>query len=103
MKIDRVIQQAAEAYARRAERAHDQPAARGSGETAAGQPVEVHISRASRELQRASALAEQAPEVRMERVQALRASIEAGTYRVPAMEVAARLLEGAPYGLRRVD
>ena len=60
----------------------------------AGTPsAEVEISPAARDLMRASQIARATPEVRAERVAALRAQVEAGTYRVSSQDIARRILE----------
>ena len=54
----------------------------------------VEISSAPRLFSEALKAAKEAPEVRMDRVTTVRAQVEAGTYRVDAAAVAARMLSG---------
>ncbi|MBI4214353.1 MAG: flagellar biosynthesis anti-sigma factor FlgM [Chloroflexi bacterium] len=60
-----------------------------------GQPLgtQVEVSQEGRAINRARQLAAATPEVRADRVAALRAQIEAGTYRVDSRDLARRILE----------
>lgn len=60
----------------------------------------VELSSAARDLARASQIARSTPEVRAERVAALRAQVEAGTYRVSSRDIARRILEELGAGVR---
>lgn len=94
MRIDRTSQQAAEAYSQRVQRPHEEVAPASEGEAKRARSVEVHISDRSLELQRTKELVQQSPDVRQERIRAIKSSIEAGTYSVPAQDIAAKLLAG---------
>jgi negative regulator of flagellin synthesis FlgM len=54
----------------------------------------VELSSASRLFDKALAAAREAPEVRMDRVETVRAQVTAGTYRIDTAAIAARLLAG---------
>ncbi|MDR0292702.1 MAG: flagellar biosynthesis anti-sigma factor FlgM [Oscillospiraceae bacterium] len=54
----------------------------------------VELSGASRLFEQALAAAREAPEARMDRVEAVRARVSAGTYRIDAAAIAARMLAG---------
>ena len=56
----------------------------------------VELSPASRLFEKALAAAKNAPDVRMDRVDAVRSQISAGTYKIDAAAIAARLLAGIP-------
>lgn len=62
--------------------------------------AEVELSPAARDLMRASQIARAQPEVRADRVAALRAQVEAGTYRVSSQDLARRILEELGAGAR---
>ncbi|MBW2061037.1 MAG: flagellar biosynthesis anti-sigma factor FlgM [Deltaproteobacteria bacterium] len=55
----------------------------------------VQLSQQSREIARAKELAETAPAVRQEKVEAIKAKLAAGTYDVEAEDVADRMLKEA--------
>jgi flagellar biosynthesis anti-sigma factor FlgM len=61
---------------------------------AAGPAVRVELSARSRELAAVLAAAAAAPDVRAERLEALRRELTAGTYRVDPVVVARAMLEG---------
>lgn len=65
----------------------DRAASQATGDDAAAQ-----VSEGLRQIQRAVDAVRQSPDVRAERVDALRRMIEAGEYDVPAEKVAAKLL-----------
>ncbi len=95
MRIDRPTQQqATELYNQRVQRqgleSLDVPA---DAKAASGSAVDVRISQRSRELQRDHELVQQAPDVRQDRVAALKAQIDAGTYHVDPALVAKKMLE----------
>ena len=59
---------------------------------------EAVLSAQARALGRARAALAEVPEIRAERVSAVRAQIESGTYRIPYDQLAGRLLRSAAYG-----
>jgi len=67
---------------------------RRSGQAAPG-PDRVSLSPRAADLQAARRVLEQTPRVREERVAALRAQIQAGTYHVPAEDIATAMLRDA--------
>ena len=67
---------------------------RGAGQVTPGRRTDrVQFSAAALDLSHALRSVSEAPDVRADRVEALRAAIEAGTYRVDADAVAGRLVE----------
>ncbi len=98
--------QARDAYASRAEqaqathRADAEQASRRADVAVAASGGAVHLSDGLRALQRAAEVVKQAPDVRADRVEALRRQIEAGQYAVSSEEIAAKMLGLKPSGER---
>lgn len=79
---------------RRSIRAGAEPVAAGApGPGLGGPAVRVDLSTQSRELAAVLAAAAAAPEVRTERLTAIRQALEAGTYRIDPVVVARAMLE----------
>lgn len=70
------------------------PSVAGATSGAAGPAVRVEVSARSRELAAVLAAAAAAPDLRAERLAALRRELDAGTYRVDPVAVARAMLEG---------
>ncbi|MDI3340325.1 MAG: flagellar biosynthesis anti-sigma factor FlgM [Sphaerobacter sp.] len=78
--------------AQRTHRSESERAARAAESTQPGDTDSVHLSEELRHIQRAVDIVRQSPEVRADRVAALRQRIEAGDYHVAPEQVAAKLL-----------
>lgn len=99
MRIENIDKKAINTYEQQVQRVNDQAKA----ETAQQQQKpaktdEVSLSTQARELQKAKEAVEASPDVRQEKVAAIKAQVEAGTYNIPAGYVAAKMLEKATNG-----
>jgi negative regulator of flagellin synthesis FlgM len=101
MDVERISQRQSDpavtgqAAARRAERAASESQPKADPERVRKSSDTVEISNRSRELARARQAVDAAPDVRSEKVAAIKKSIEDGTYSVSPQLLAQKLLEGS--------
>jgi negative regulator of flagellin synthesis FlgM len=101
MEIERISQRQSDsaiseqAAARRAERLSQEFQSRSTSTPVQGPSDTLEISNRSRELARARQAVDAAPEVRSEKVAAIKKRIEDGTYSVSPHLLARKLLEGS--------
>ena len=96
MHIDKIGQKLTETYDHQVQRISDPSRPTTAKAPQRSKADEVVLSAEAMQLQRAREAAMAAPDVRQEKVAALKAQIEAGTYGVSAWQVASKML--APDG-----
>ncbi|HEY8496393.1 MAG TPA: flagellar biosynthesis anti-sigma factor FlgM [Limnochordales bacterium] len=89
MVSDKQVHQVAKLFAAQLQ---VRPAGKVTGPEVPLRPDSVELSRESREVQAAWQAIQAAPEVRTEKVEQIRAALEAGTYRVSGREVAKKMI-----------
>ncbi len=92
MNIDKVGQRGMEAYIPETRAAAEKIAPAASKEIAKTEQDKVSISQAARELQEAQKAVQSAPEVREDKVAALKKQIQEGTYQVPEEALVEKLM-----------
>lgn len=94
MNIDKIGQKAVEAYVQKTQTSGIEklPGQASHEAKKPEQQDEISISTAAREMQEARKAVEDAPDVREDKVAAIKKQIQEGTYRVPAEAVVEKLL-----------
>ncbi len=93
MNIDKIGQRAIEAYTQKTQPAGaDKTPSQEAKDAKKSDLDEVSISRAAREMQEVRSAVQNAPDVREDKVAAIKKQIDEGTYRVPAEAVVEKLL-----------